>query len=396
MRILLTSHFPLAHLGSGSFVRDLGVGLVKVGNQVECLCTGTQHTTAEHFPVETLICSSDDGSADLPFDSPDFLHRGTSKLTFSQLADNQISQYREVFRRRLDLLVDGFNPDVIHGQHIGLQGELILETGVPYVLTAYWSELVTFNDDARIRALAVQAAENAGRILVGSEWLRDRWQETLDEPADHFQVIPNAIKLGEPPETNFAPKEPIGKPVRGQPRKVLYIANLTSDGGIELFLNALARLATSGELLSIRIVGDSSQHELLKLQAARLGLAGVQFSEWSGDEDLPHIREADLVVSQYQGETSEAVVLQALSTGSFVICVTKEPHDHPIDDVCSLGVRGGDHELLADAIARAFQANAAQHYSRTQQVLGRHSLPATLPQVLSTYESVLHQRFGRK
>ena len=396
MRILLTSHFPLARLGSGSFVRDLGLGLVKAGNQVECLCTGTQHTTAEHFPVETLICSSDDGSADLPFDSPDFLHRGTSKLTFSQLADDQISQYREVFRRRLDLLVDDFNPDVIHGQHIGLQGELILETGVPYVLTAHWSELVTFDEDSRIRSLAVQAAENAGRILVGSEWLRDRWQETLDEPADHFQVIPNAIRLMEPPGAYSARKEPVGRPVPGQPRNVLYIADLTSDGGIELFLNALARLATSGELSSIRIVGDSSQHELLKLQAARLGLAGVQFSERSGEEDLLYIREADLVVLQYPGEISEAVALQALSTGSVVVCMTMGPYGYPIGDTCFLDVRGGDHELLADTIARALQTDAVQHYSRTQQVLGRHSVDATLPQVLSTYESVLHQRFGRK
>ena len=396
MRILLTSHFPLARLGSGSFVRDLGRGLADAGNQVQCLCTGTQLTSGEPLPVETLICSSTNQRADLPFDLPDFLHPGTGKLTFSRLTDDQISQYRDVFRRRLDLLVDGFNPDVIHGQHIGLQGELILETGVPYVLTAHWSELVTFNEDSRIRSLAVQAAENAGRIFVGSEWLRDRWRETLDEPADHFQVIPNAINLIEPPETDSFPDEPIGKPIPGQARKVLYIADPTSDGGIELFLNALARLASSGELLSIRIVGDPSQHELLKFQAARLGITGIQFSERSGDEDLPHIQEADLVVFEYAGEVSEAVAVQALSTGSVVVCVTTEPYEYPRADVCSLDVRGGDHELLADTFARALQTDAVQHYSRTQQILGRHSLDATLPKVLSTYESVLHQRFGRK
>ena len=397
MRILLTSHFPLARLGSGLFVRDLGRGLIEAGNEVQCLCTGTEPTSAERFPVETLICSSDTEAADLSFDLPDFLHRRTGEVTFGEMTDDQISNYREVFRRRLDSLVDRYNPDIIHGQHIGLQGELILETGVPYVLTAHWSELVTFDQDSRIRALALQAAENAGRILVGSEWLRDRWRQTLDEPADQFQVIPNAILWPWPPDLNSASSVSVSKPTLGESRpQVLFIGDPATGGGTEVFLNAAARLASSGQPLSIRILGHSSQHELTKLQAGRLGLADVNCFEPNDDADVLRIQDTDLVMLEGQNEISEAIGLQALSTGSFVVCATMIGFEHPVDDLCCLHVPAGDHELLGDAITRALEMDSGQHKIRSERVLGRHSVDVTIPQVVAIYESVLRQRFGQK
>ena len=50
----------------------------------------------------------------------------------------QISRYRDAWRRRLDREVDRFNPHVIHAGHLWWDAQLALETGVPYVVSA-WS-----------------------------------------------------------------------------------------------------------------------------------------------------------------------------------------------------------------------------------------------------------------
>ncbi len=92
-------------------------------------------------------------------------------------------------RRHLDRHVDRFDPHVIHGQHIWVQGQLAVETGVPYVLNAWGPELVDYQLDARYRALADQAAANAGRIMTPDDATLRRVEQLFELEPDRTLVM---------------------------------------------------------------------------------------------------------------------------------------------------------------------------------------------------------------
>jgi len=145
--------------------------------------------------VERVICRLGDAAADLAFELPRFsAHQGTTvQPTFSTISDQQLIQYRDRLRRRLDSLIDRFDPQVLHAQHIWVLGQLSLESGVPYVLNAWPDELAEYDRDPRYRALADQAAENAGRILVPDEALARQVGERFESAADRLLIMPQEL-----------------------------------------------------------------------------------------------------------------------------------------------------------------------------------------------------------
>ena len=140
--------------------------------------------------MRRIICRALDPMADLPFDVPCFASEPLGSQTFEGLSNQQLADYREKFRRLLDREVEDFDPHLIHAQHIWVQGQLALETGVSYLLTAWGAELESYDADPRYRALADQAAENAGKILVHDEAIRQRVLDLFEDVADRTIVLP--------------------------------------------------------------------------------------------------------------------------------------------------------------------------------------------------------------
>jgi hypothetical protein len=178
MRILFTHHFPLGTSDAGHLVRGWALALVASGHEARLLIVDDQSPSDEPLDIERVVCRADTsaadlGAADLPFDVPRFSTPRSEQeaFAFSMLSAGQLAQYRDQLRRHLDRQIDRFDPHVIHAQHIWVQGQLALETGVPYVLNAWGPELIEYQRDDRFRLLADQAAENAGRILVPHESL---------------------------------------------------------------------------------------------------------------------------------------------------------------------------------------------------------------------------------
>jgi hypothetical protein len=147
---------------------------------------------------DRVVCHSGDASADLPFDVPRFDAELANTTTFKQLSDQQLHQYRDHLRRRLDRHVDQFNPHVIHVQYVGVWGQLAVETGVPYVVSAWGPELAASELDARYAPLAEQAAANAGRILVADEATLRRLSERFELDPERALVAPQELGMSAP------------------------------------------------------------------------------------------------------------------------------------------------------------------------------------------------------
>jgi hypothetical protein len=196
MRVLLTHHFPLKQSESGWLVWHWAWALAAAGDEVRLLIVDHQHQFGEPLVIERVVCG-DDPNADLTFPLPGFstAAEGEHRPAFSSLSNTQLAQYRERLRRRLDAQILQFDPHLIHVQHVWVLGQLALETGVPYLLNAWGPELVDCRFDARYRALAEQAAENASRILAVDDAAQRQVEELFESAADLTTPLPPALRL---------------------------------------------------------------------------------------------------------------------------------------------------------------------------------------------------------
>jgi hypothetical protein len=196
MRILFAHHFPLAQSETGRLVWHWAEALTAAGDQVRLLVVDEQRRFGEPFSIERVVCG-DDPNADLTFKLPRFStpRQAGPRPLFSSLSNVQLAQYRERLRRRLDAQVLQFDPHVIHVQHVWVLGQLALETGVPYVLSAWGPELVDAESDKRYRALAQQAAENAGRIVAADEAAKREVENLFGRAGDHTLLMPEELRL---------------------------------------------------------------------------------------------------------------------------------------------------------------------------------------------------------
>ena len=195
MRILLTHHFPLEQGPVGQYVADLAQALQANEHEVRVIAIGGRQVR-EGLTVRTLACSTANSRSALPFDVPWFGVEPEGDLTFERLTAEQFNTYRDVLRHELDAEVASFDPQIIHAQYVWLWGQLALETGVPYVLTAWSPEFVSRARDDRYRPLADQAAENAGRIFVPDEHVRREVLDSFDDVALRTVLLANKVDSG--------------------------------------------------------------------------------------------------------------------------------------------------------------------------------------------------------
>jgi hypothetical protein len=169
MRILLSNHFPIEDSAAGAQVVRLAQGFIDRGHAVRLLVVDRNLGRPSKFEVRTIVCNPNDESADLHFALPRFAAEGDHRLTFHDLSNRQLSDYRQALRHAFDEEIAAFDPHIIHVQHIWLQGHLALEAGVPYILSAWGPELEDASREPRFRRYAQETAENAGRIFAATD-----------------------------------------------------------------------------------------------------------------------------------------------------------------------------------------------------------------------------------
>ncbi len=200
MRILFLHHFPLTADAVGRLVERWALALVAAGHEVRALVVDDGTQGDEPFVVDRITCGQrgarpSEMADELDFELPRFADAAPVATggRFVDLSDEQLARYRHRLRRQLDQQIDHFNPHIIHAQHVWVQGQLALESGVPYVLGAWGPELADYHADPRYRPIANQAAENASRILAPDERLRQRVIETFDIVAERAVLMADEL-----------------------------------------------------------------------------------------------------------------------------------------------------------------------------------------------------------
>ncbi|MBW1676051.1 MAG: glycosyltransferase family 4 protein [Deltaproteobacteria bacterium] len=175
-------------------------------------------------------------------------------------------------------------------------------------------------------------------------------------------------------------------------RVILFVGNLVEIKGLNVLLEATARLRNELKDIQLIFVGDGPLERELKDRAIQLGLDGTIF--WAG-------RMPNEQVSQFMG-ACDALVLPSLNEGFGIVCLEALACGRPVvaskvgaipeiidDPECGILVEAGNPQALASALHEALQRNwntdtlsaHAQGYSWKDIAL----------QIYKQYERVLEQ-----
>ncbi len=166
-----------------------------------------------------------------------------------------------------------------------------------------------------------------------------------------FVVAPLGVRLPEridPPET------------KGKGREVLFLGRLGEEKGLFTLMDAWERVRPAGWRLKLAGPDWDGFAEKLRRRAAAFA-DSVEFVGEAGPEEKDLLyREADIFVLPSPMENFSAVVLEALSYATPVICTTGTPWQAVEERRCGWRVKPDSAEALAAALAAATSLSDAE------------------------------------
>ncbi|HET6880204.1 MAG TPA: hypothetical protein VFI31_08620 [Pirellulales bacterium] len=114
--------------------------------------------------------------------------------------DDEPEPFRTTTRRRLDEEIGSFDPQVVHVHGVSLLGHLVLETGAPYLISAFSEDFLSEPDGLVADSPIQQAFENAARVLVDSPAARQSIQDQFGE-LDTIAIIPDMTAASSPADS---------------------------------------------------------------------------------------------------------------------------------------------------------------------------------------------------
>jgi glycogen(starch) synthase len=228
-----------------------------------------------------------------------------------------------------------------------------LLTGVPYVVSLRGGDVPGFQYDGiglyhRLAGPVIRRVwRGAAAVVANSEGLADLARRFAPEVA--VAVVPNGVDTA-----IFAPGPECGSPTADAPLRLLVVGRLVRQKGIDVVLEAMARLPDPAAV-RLSVVGDGPARGDLEVQAQRLGLGRcVAFTGWADRAALPGFyRDADVFLLPSRDEGMPNVVLEAMASGLPVLA-TDIPgsRDLVVDGETGLLIGVDDTDALVAALGR--------------------------------------------
>jgi glycosyltransferase involved in cell wall biosynthesis len=248
---------------------------------------------------------------------------------------------------------------------------LHLLRGVPYIVSLRGGDVPGFDAKnlaalhAITNPLTALIWRNARAVVGNSAGLCQLAQNFM--PGLAVPEIPNGVDTA-----RFFPS---ARP-SGTTCELLFVGRLAPQKGVDILLNALARIPKGWRL---RIAGDGPERERLSALAATLGLEGrVDFLGWTQRDALPELyRSADVFVFPSYDEGMPNVVLEALASGLPIVATRIAGNDQ-------LVAEGENGTLVPPGDPSAFA-------SALMPLIADHALRATLG---ATSRNIAVERFS--
>lgn len=182
----------------------------------------------------------------------------------------------------------------------------------------------------------------------------------------------------------------------GRPRIGSAIGQLEAAKGVDVLIEAFARIAPQFPVATLLVAGDGSQHEALRRLADDSGVGPRVHLLGYLAEPAPFLAALDLHVSASLTEGLGTATAQAMALGVPVVATAAGgAGDVVTDGVTGLLVAPGDTEALANAMGRLLRepelARTLTHHGR-EHVLAHHSAQAFVTETSTHYERAIAAR----
>ena len=362
MKVLLINHFPLEGSGSGVYTKTLATNLIKRNHQVaiiypENTIESTYNDNIIHYPV---IFNSED----IPFNFPCFTTHPRSSFNFKNMTEDEKNLYEKVFFNKILEVIEDFEPDIIHANHIwtlsGISAEIAKIYNIPLILTCHGTDLIGINDEyndkvinPRGRNWADKAVEYADTIITISNDNKTMATNLFNDNIGKFVLINNAINSDifkyDPSISKSKILEELNLPIKNN--LVSFAGKLTYIKGVDTLLKA-SQLYQNEDTITI-ISGDGEERQKLENYVKDNSIENVFFIGNQPQNKLSKIYNiSNCLVVPSRKEAFGLVAVEAMACGIPVIATNQGGLKELIDKDVGLVFEVDDYKTLANDIEK--------------------------------------------
>ncbi len=316
MKILFLYDFPLWGSGSGTYLRNLIIQLVKLNYKIGVVCPEERRFLGEKIKQYRVS---------LP-QIPVFIGHPELKgaKRYSELSEREITS---IYKSYLDITLEAianFEPDIIHVQHLSLISWVARYANalknIKYIITSHGSCLYNILSNKRYLPLCKDAVRFAKAITTVSGNTRSRFLKVFGRQyLKNTYIIPGGVDMKLFPlqlDTSSIDKK---YKLKGK-KLVLFSGRLSSEKGVKYLANAAKEI--KGEVF---IVGEGPERPYLSDLIARKKLKNVHLIGYLMHESLiDFYYRADVFVAPSVVEEALGLsILEAMAAKTPVIATRK-------------------------------------------------------------------------
>lgn len=313
--------FPPDINGAARFTERLAGGLVRNGNDVHVIAPSFNKT----WGTSTEFIDS----------APVTVHRIRSRKVPFHKTLRYVNPF--TLQKKVDLILDGFEPDAIHSQSHLVLGRICMRSGIQRNIRLVATNHIMPENILRYLPLPkfleykVKARlwKDAGRVLSNFDYVTTptrRAAQLLESAAGLENVL--AISCGID-ATNFANPTP----TTNKPFRILFLGRLDWEKHIHNLLKAVAQLPMEIDCY-VEIAGDGNQRKYLSELAVKLGIAErVKFLGHISEEELPLAYErATIFAMPSIAELQSIATMEAMAAGRPIVAANAMALPHLVHD----------------------------------------------------------------
>ena len=276
-----------------------------------------------------------------------------------------------------------FDPSLVHAHWWfpgGLVGSWVSSlAGIPLVTTMHGTDVRLAMGNGLARSLLRRVLSQSGAVTTVSSWLAGQVKTMAPDSNPIVSPMPVATHLFTPGGTRHA-------------RRLLFVGRLNAQKGIALLLDALAAMREPAEL---DVIGDGTDREALREQAARLGI-GARV-HWHGALPQPRLldfyRAATALVVPSREEGFGLVAVEAQLCETPVVAFASGGLSDTIDDgATGYLIPPGDATALASTLDLVVASEGRHEVGKAgrQSALAQFAPDSVARRYRKLYDSVLN------
>lgn len=309
--------------------------------------------------------------------------------------------YEEMFRKKINEVLDEFKPDIVHAQHLwalaGISAECCRERGVPMVVTCHGTDLLGIKDERERGAsagtdLAIEAVEYSHRIISISNDNTVFFNDLLPEYKDKVVIIRNGADGNIFYKDDSIKREEVLGSLgldADYVNVVSFVGKLIPMKNVDAVLKAAVHYEKPGVVTLI--AGDGELRESLEKMKKELGLKNVYFLGNQPHDVLRkiyNIADCSLVLSKR--EAFGLVAIEAMMCGAPLVASAHGALVEFVTEDVGILVDPEEPKMIAEAVSSILNGESVFDRAHVaEKIAGKFSQDSIIDEFVEEYKKAI-------